>query len=102
MADETGYRFIAAESRPQFELSDWRDAVHLNEQGREKLTQFLAQKIVESGIGFQPVNQPIEDRLEAYPTERPLTDKFQLLISQTPSVNIIIARASVTLANNAR
>ena len=39
---EIGFEYFESEQRPQFELSDWRDAVHLNERGRAKLTEFVA------------------------------------------------------------
>ena len=45
MAGEVGFDFIVAKARPQFDLDDWRDAVHLNQHGRDKLTRFIAQRI---------------------------------------------------------
>lgn len=41
------FRYITEAERPAFDESDWRDAVHLNELGRMKLTTFVAEMIQE-------------------------------------------------------
>ena len=45
LADTIGFEYVSDEELPTFQLTDWRDAVHLNELGREKLTQFVAARL---------------------------------------------------------
>lgn len=44
-AANSAVEYITAQQRPTFTESDWRDAVHLNAQGRQKLTRFVSQLI---------------------------------------------------------
>lgn len=45
LANEIGFQYITFNARPSFDQSEWRDAVHLNDIGKEKLTRFVAETI---------------------------------------------------------
>ncbi|GEM_PF-2206067 len=42
LSRDYGFDYITSDRRCQFDISDWADAVHLNESGRSKLTAFIA------------------------------------------------------------
>jgi len=42
MADEVGFQFVASEAMPAFGEDCFGDAYHLNKQGRERFTKYLA------------------------------------------------------------
>ena len=47
MARANDFDFVTEDHMPKFSADDFGDAYHLNEQGREKLTNYLAQRLQE-------------------------------------------------------
>ena len=45
LAESIGFDYVTERALPDFKESDWRDAVHLNEKGRDRLTQFVAARL---------------------------------------------------------
>ena len=48
LSDSIGFEFFNENQRPSFKASDWRDAVHLNAGGRDRLTRWVADRISNS------------------------------------------------------
>ncbi|MCS7469427.1 hypothetical protein NZK35_22470 [Stieleria sp. ICT_E10.1] len=73
LADTIGFEYFDETLRPVFVESDWRDAVHLNEQGRDRLTRFVAGIIdTEFASGQKPEPaQPEPAQPEPAQPERP-------------------------------
>ena len=45
MSEKVGFQYADDGQRPSFDESDWRDAVHLNTNGRRRLTRYVASLI---------------------------------------------------------
>ncbi|QDV83000.1 hypothetical protein [Planctomycetes bacterium TBK1r] len=46
MANSIGFEYLSENDRPAFDTDQWRDAVHLNQSGRDRLTAFVCDLIL--------------------------------------------------------
>lgn len=70
MAIERGFHFVPADALPVMDETDFYDAYHLNELGRERFTQFVAEYLATSGVD-RIAAPPIADE-EQCPMQRAL------------------------------